>query len=416
MFQVQNFEWSILCDFYFTVRLELFSRIVADFNNCFRRSLKKNRDSNFFIMGQLCKFVRKLISRCIVPSFVPKCDAWSELLDFEAEDEKLLPCKDVLEKLRLKKKVETACKLRAEQMLTGKHVERATKDDRADAYFIEFAVDTRNFFVHMLANTLKIPDDTKDIMHGLACFDFDVLLHKSQAFAVQCFDKLYETFLLRDWVLKANEQLCREEYHDLLDYFRNLDSGSDFTSSSVPDMVSFLLLAPVMRERSHLLHLFKLACLCLTETSPEMPLVSYSRVDTSSPRCCYTDVIRPAQSYLSNVLDAVTVCVSEKNVPHIQKLSLAFGDSSFATNYDPWFFVDNFGRQNIYKSLLKSFSTPIVKTFSRTSPTSSTASSNVQQSPLKLSKRAKQHRQFGGVSLEERKDLVEELRQGSSKM
>ena len=119
MLQAQNFEWSILCDHYFTVRLELFSRIVTDFATCFRRRLSKSKDASFSLMGQLCRFVRKLCSRCFIASYVPKDNEWVDLLTFTIDDEKLLHGKDVLDKLKLTTKVEAACALKADQFFYG---------------------------------------------------------------------------------------------------------------------------------------------------------------------------------------------------------------------------------------------------------------------------------------------------------
>ena len=138
-------------------------------------------------------------------------------------------------------------------------------------------------------------------------------------------------------------------------------------------------------------------------------------MDTSSARCPFTDVIGPAQSYLSNVLDAVSVCTSERNSDRLPSLQLDFDTSSFAATYNPWLHVNTFGRQSFYKSLLKSFNTPIVNTFGQVSPVSSTASSSGEKGPRKLPKRAKLQPQFGNASNEERKKAAEDLIQCSSK-
>ena len=413
--QVQSFEWSILCDPLFTARLDLFSRIVNDFTTCFRRCLSRRRDASFFVLSQLCRFIRKLCSRCYQPGYVPKDGDWFALLDFTPNEEHLLQAVDVLEKMKLTSKVEAGCKLKAEQTLIGKHVEKSALLKQSDAYKAAFGVDTRNFLLHVLNQMLKISFETAEIVKGLACFDSEVLFHKSQDFAVGCFDKLYETFLLRKWVFKPNEQACREEYHDLLDHLRTYGSGSASGLSAIPDIVAFLSTMPLMQDRPHLLHIFKLSCLCLTEIEASPVEVLYSEVDTSDPRCCFTDVIRPSQSFLSNVPNAVACCVTEENLSRFLGLSINFSDSSFASTYDPWLYVDSFGRQKIYKSLVKTYNTPAVSQTGIASPTASLVSSLGEQSPIKMSKRPQLKRQFGDVSRSERKEVVDDLRQSSSK-
>ena len=77
--------------------------------------------------------------------------------------------------------------------------------------------------------------------------------------------------------------------------------------------------------------------------------------------------------------------------------------------------MDTFGQHSFYKSLLKSFNTPIVNTFGPVSPVSSVVSSSGEKGPRKLPKRAKLQRPFGNASNEERKKAAEDLIQCSSK-
>ena len=126
-------------------------------------------------------------------------------------------------------------------------------------------------------------------------------------------------------------------------------------------------------------------------------------------------MIRPVQSYLSSVPHAVSVFTSETNLPRFFELDLNFDDSSFGLEYDPWHYVDSFGRQSIYKSLMRSYKTPIVTVPGQSSPNSSVVSSTGEQKEKRLSKRPKKARQFGNVTAKERKEAAEELLQCSSK-
>ena len=109
------------------------------------------------------------------------------------------------------------------------------------------------------------------------------------------------------------------------------------------------------QTHEHLLYLFKLCCLCLTSSSPQYPPVLFGSVDTTGYRGRFTDLILPCQSYLSAVPGSITSCVTDANLDKISRLSASFEQSAFAADYDPWTYVDVFGRSRIYMSLLTSY-------------------------------------------------------------
>ena len=76
-------------------------------------------------------------------------------------------------------------------------------------------------------------------------------------------------------------------------------------------MVEFLTPLTALRSRKHLLYLYELACLCLTEPGPALPAVKFSTIDTSDYKCGFISAIEPVQSYLSRVPDGVSVCTPE---------------------------------------------------------------------------------------------------------
>ena len=51
---------------------------------------------------------------------------------------------------------------------------------------------------------------------------------------------------------------------------------------------------------------------------------------------------------------SVFFCSNDDNLASFSLLSSSFGRSAFAEKYDPWTYVDTFGRSKIYKSLLAS--------------------------------------------------------------
>ena len=110
-----------------------------------------------------------------------------------------------------------------------------------------------------------------------------------------------------------------------------------------------------LHTHEHLCYLFKLSCLCITSVSPEYPPVSLGKIDTKGLQSRLADVILPCQSYLSTVPDSLVACCSESRLEKFFELSSTFGQTAFTADYDPWTFVDSFGRSAIYKTLVTSY-------------------------------------------------------------
>ena len=114
-------------------------------------------------------------------------------------------------------------------------------------------------------------------------------------------------------------------------------------------MLEFLIPMPSFRSRSRLFYLFRLCCLCITESHQELPAIKFHDVDTSSPSCRLSAVILPAQSYLSNCPDAIATCTTETALAQYRELEGQFSSRHFAG--DPWVHADMFGRAEILKNL-----------------------------------------------------------------
>ena len=170
--------------------------------------------------------------------------------------------------------------------------------------------------------------------------------------ALRHFDMLYNTFLLRTWVTVTNESACRDEYLGLLDHLRSAYSSSFEITYSSRDLIDFLINLDFVQTHQHLLHLFKLCCLCATSVGPSYPAVTMGSISTSGYQSRFTDVILPCQSYLSSVSDSVAFCSNCTNLYRFSLLSASFGQSAFSPTYDPWTYVDAFKRSKIYKTLI----------------------------------------------------------------
>ena len=189
----------------------------------------------------------------------------------------------------------------------------------------------------------------------LAVFDPFIILKRIMDVALRHFDVLYSTFVHRSWVDGSNEVLSRDQYIQMLDHLRIAYGPDSEIISVATDLIEFLMGLEFLHERSHLLYLFKLSCLCKTATSPSYPNVTFGGVTTARGQSRLTDVILPSQSYMANVNGSVTFCSDDSNLAKFSLLSASFGRSVFSPDYDPWQYTDSFGRSKIYKLLLSSY-------------------------------------------------------------
>ena len=262
-------------------------------------------------------------------------------------------------RLRLSHKVSAASKAKAEGMHFGKKLERPAILATTETVKSDFVKDSQQYIQYLINEVLRQTGLTTNIVKGMAAFDPFILFKRPMDVALRHFDILYSTFSLRSWVSNANESLCRDQYMQLLDHLRTAyDPNFDISSVSA-DLIEFLSELEFLRNRSCLFYLFKLCCLCATSVSPTYTDVTFGTVSTAGRHSRLTDVIFPSQSYVANVRDAVAFCSDDGNLAKLIDFSSSFGRSAFAPDYDPWTYVDNFGRSKIYKSLLASYRTAL---------------------------------------------------------
>ena len=318
-------------------------------------NLQGRRDATFFLCGEVCRFISKLCSRCYLPETIPVEKDWFLLLGFAVSEGKFLTEEDFLVRLRLVNKVATASKQSAEIVHLNKKSEKAAIEKTAGEATSSFAREGLHFVQYLLKEILNQAGLRSEIVKGLAAFDPFVLFKRPSEVGLRHFDLLYATFQHRSWVSSANEDACREEYIALLDHLRvNYPPDVDLLENS-KDLIDFLMGLEFFQTHEHLLYLFKLCCLCLTSSSPQYPPVLFGSVDTIGYRGRFTDLVLPCQSYLSSVPDSVSGCVTDANLDKFLHLSATFEQSAFGADFDPWTYVDVFGRSKIYKSLLASY-------------------------------------------------------------
>ena len=310
-------------------------------------NLQGRRDATFFLCGEVCRFISKLCSRCYLPETIPVENAWFLLLGFAISEGKFLTEEDFLVRLRLVNKVAIASKQSAEIVHLNEKSEKAAIEKTADEATSSFAREGLHFVQYLLQEVLNQTGLRSEIVKGLVAFDPFILFKRPSEVGLRHFDLLYAAFQHRSWVSADNEDACREEYIALLDHLRVNDSPDFDLLENSKDLIDFLMGLEFFQTHEHLLYLFKLCCLCLTSSSPQYPPVLFGSVDTTGYRGRFTDLVLPCQSYLSSVPDSIFGCVTDANLDKFSHLSATFEQSAFGAVYDPWTYVDVFGRSKI---------------------------------------------------------------------
>ena len=426
-----------MCDELFTVRLEFFSKIVHDCktssffsfmfsldfflcqfvldNQCFERSLSNSRDASFFMFREVAKFLHKLCVRCLVGRCVPTSDDWFGLMSIHLESQEALLPKDFLERMRLYSKVESALKKRAARVLSDKKADKAKIDQLAGELLTSFCDTARNYLMFLIGGIKKKVNSSAVTIQGLACFDPYVLLTAKSEFAIKCFVSLYRAFKLRGWLGDVGEQVYLDEYLELRTDLQQAGTSLASSPNVIHDVIDYLVDSPHLQKRKHMVHFFKLSCLCLTSSSPDPVVIKYKEIDTTNPRCRLTDAILPVQSFLSVVPQSVPLCVSESGLDNFQRLIVDFGLSGFAVDYDPWRDVDYFGRKQFHSGFSSAYKRVLEGRKVSVSRSTSRSVKSAKLSPLKPAARTNLETCFGNLSGSEISQTLKELRPGSSK-
>ena len=378
--------------------------------------MQKRRDSSFYLCGEVARYIYKLCFRCYTSDTIPLENSWFLLLNFQTSEGTILPVDEFLTRLNMKNKVTKASKQRSEGVLTEKKADKSTIQKTAVSVKNDFVQDCQNYLQFLIGGILRQAGLCSNLIRGLAAFDPCIMVKRPTEVALRHFDLLYRTFQLRSWVSSANESACRDEYVELLDQLKASSLPSLDVSQGSPDLIDFLVNLDFMQEHSHLMYFFKLSCLCITSESPHYPTVSIGSISTSNCQSQLVDVVLPAQSYLSGVPDSIAFCTSDSSLANFSLLSTSFSQSASSASYDPWTFVDEFGRNKIYKTLVASYRSALSGVGEGTGSLDDTGSYSVGEMPAVVPPSDRKRRRMEKSSSRSRaSSVVEESPVGTSK-
>ena len=353
----QAFDRQVTGDPYFEASLELFKVIVQDYREAFKRSTVPIRDQGFFLCGQMCDFLHRLLRRIVSRSCLPAEWDWDALRSFDFAVGELLGIPEFMQKTEFRAKVLKVArsKIDVERERGKKGKSDAVAKTEMGESFNPFIDQGRQYIKYVAKELMKHPTFKSDLVIGLACFDYSVLFKLPKTLAVDCYQHLFQSFSSRGWVARELRNVHIDDYIEFIDDVRHVYLDEVGVGPGVEDMVSFLSSCPELSRRGYTWDLFKLCCLCLGHVAPKLPDVSLGSSKVGVTSVDLSSVVEPIQGYLLSGDAEGNFFTDPGSVSSCMELLETFSDSALQCNYNPWESVDVHGYGKSRAELEKSF-------------------------------------------------------------
>ena len=235
-----------------------------------------SREQGFFLCGQMCNFLHRLLRRIVSRSCQPAERDWDALRSFDFAVSELLAIHEFLQKTEFRAKV-----LKVAKPKTDVERERG-KEGKSDVVAKTVIGESSNPFIdqgrqyikYVAKELMKHPTFKSDLVIGLACFDYAAVFKLPKTVAVDCYQHLFQSFSSRGWVARELRNVRIDDYVEFIDDVRHVYLDELGVAPDVEDMVSFLSSCPELARRGYTWDLFKLCCLCLGHVAPKLHDVS----------------------------------------------------------------------------------------------------------------------------------------------
>ena len=153
------------------------------------------RDQGFFLCGQMCDFLHRLLRGIVPRSCLPAEWDWDALRWFDFAVGELLSIPEFMQKTESEAKILKAARSKID-------VERERgKKSKSDAFaktvmresFNPFIDQGRQYIKYVAKELLRHPSLKSYLAIGLACFDYAVVLKLPKAVAVDCYQHLFQS-------------------------------------------------------------------------------------------------------------------------------------------------------------------------------------------------------------------------------
>ena len=335
----------------------MFEVILQDYREAFRRAATVKRDQGFFLCGQMLDFLQRLLRCIVLRESLPEENDWDALKEFELINAQLLSVSHFLEETGFRTKAIRAAKGRIN--VEKEKSKKSKTDVIASAVmgdmFNPHVNQGRAYVRYVCTELLKHPTFKSDLVMGMACFDYSVLVTLPRGQAMDCHARLFQSFCVRGWLAKELKNVHMDDYLEFVDDLRFVYLDELHIGPKIEDMVTFLSLSPELSKREYTSYVFKLCCLCLGHVVPDLPSVSLGSPNRSVAGVDLADVIEPLQSYLLGSRLEQNIFASAECISSCIEMLAVFGDRALQPSYDPWASVDFHGRGKIHADLTKAY-------------------------------------------------------------
>ena len=330
---------------------------MQDYRESFVRSSAVRRDLGFFLCGQMLDFFHRLLRRIVAQECLPEENDWDALLEFDFTNVQLLSVSQFMERTEFCTKAMRAAKGRI-------NVERE-KNKKVRTDFVASTVmgemfnphvdQKRAYIRYVCKELMNHPTFKSDLVVGLACFDYAVLVTMPKGQAARCYSRLFYSFCVRGWLAKELKNIYMDDYMEFIDDIRFAYLDELHICPKIEDMISFLSSSPELAKRERTSHVFKLCCLCLGHVVPKLPAVTLGSPGKSASEVDLSDIVEPLQSYLLGSSAEQIIFTSAESISSCVELLDEFGDRAIQPCYDPWASVDFYDKSQIYADLTKAY-------------------------------------------------------------
>ena len=330
---------------------------MQEYREAFKRSTLPSRDQWFFLCGQMCNFLHRLLRRIVSRDCLPSEWNWDALRSFDFALSELLGIPEFMQKTEFRSKV---LKVARSKIDVEREREKMARSDTVaktvmGESFNPFIDQGRQYIKNVAKELVKHPAFKSDLVIGLACFDYGVLFKLPKTVAVDCYQHLFQSFSSRGWVARELRNVHIDDYIEFVDVMRHVYLNELGVGPDVEDMVSFLSLCPELSRRRYTWDLFKLSCLCLGHVAPKLPDVSLGSSKVGVTSVDLSSIIEPLQGYLLSTDAEGNFFTDPGSISSCMELLETFGDSALQCGYNPWEFVDVHDYEKIRTELEKSY-------------------------------------------------------------
>ena len=167
--------------------------IVQDYREAFKKSIVPARDQGFFLCGQMCDILHRLLRRVVPRSCLPDEWDWDALRSIDFAVGELLSIPEFMQKTEFRAKVLKIArsKIDVERERGKKSKPETIAKSVMGESFNPFIDQGRQYIKYVAKELLRDPTFKSDLVIALACFDYAVLFKLPKTVAVDCYQHVF---------------------------------------------------------------------------------------------------------------------------------------------------------------------------------------------------------------------------------